>query len=65
MTEEQILLLEASSKYDAEMQVREMDAEEILTRCSYRVADLGWDYDRMSSSGRKTYDELCNLLGIE
>jgi hypothetical protein len=49
----------------AEMQVREMDAEEILTRCSYRVADLGWDYDRMSSSGRKTYDELCNLLGIE
>jgi hypothetical protein len=29
------------------------------------VADLGWDYDRMSSSGRETYDELCNLLGIE
>ena len=28
------------------------------------VADLGWDYDRMSSSGRKTYDKLCNLLGI-
>jgi hypothetical protein len=26
------------------------------------VTDLGWDYDRMSSSGRKTYDELCNLL---
>lgn len=29
------------------------------------VADLGWDYDRMSSPGQKTYDELCNLLGIE
>jgi len=29
------------------------------------VADLGWDYDRMSSSGQKTYDALCNLLGIE
>jgi len=29
------------------------------------IAALGWDYDRMSSSGQKTYDELCNLLGIE
>ena len=29
------------------------------------VADLGWDYDRMSSSGQKTYDDLCELLGIE
>lgn len=29
------------------------------------VADLGWDYDRMSSSGQKTYDDLCKLLGIE
>jgi len=24
------------------------------------VADLGWDYDRMSSSGQKTYDEYCS-----
>ena len=29
------------------------------------VADLGWDYDRMSSSGQQTYDKLCELLGIE
>ena len=29
------------------------------------VADLGWDYYKMSSSGQKTYDDLCKLLGIE
>ena len=29
------------------------------------VADLGWDYYRMSSSGQQTYDKLCKLLGIE
>ena len=29
------------------------------------VADLGWDYDRMSSCGRETYDKLCDLLGVQ
>lgn len=29
------------------------------------VADLGWDYDRMSSSGQDVYDELCDLLNIK
>jgi hypothetical protein len=29
------------------------------------VADLGWDYDRMSSSGQQVYNELCDLLGVE
>lgn len=29
------------------------------------VADLGWDYDRMSSSGQQTYNELCDLLGVQ
>lgn len=29
------------------------------------IADLGWDYDKMSSSGQKTYDDICKLLGIE
>jgi hypothetical protein len=28
------------------------------------VADLGWDYDRMSSCGRETYDKLCDLLEV-
>jgi hypothetical protein len=29
------------------------------------IADLGWDYDRMSSSGQETYDKLCELLDIQ
>lgn len=29
------------------------------------VADLGWDYERMSSSGQETYDKLCDLLNIK
>ena len=29
------------------------------------VEDLGWEYQRMSSSGRATYRELCLTLGWE
>lgn len=29
------------------------------------VQDLGWDYDRMSSSGKETYDKLCEILEIQ
>jgi hypothetical protein len=29
------------------------------------IIDLGWDYDRMSSSGQSTYDRLCELLEID
>jgi len=28
------------------------------------VIDLGWDYDRMSSSGQQVYDKLCEMLEI-
>ena len=28
------------------------------------IDDLGWDYQRMSSSGRETYDEICHLLNM-
>ena len=28
------------------------------------IDDLGWEYDRMSSSGKATYDKLTELLGI-
>ena len=28
------------------------------------IDDLGWDYDRMSSSGQETYDKICLKLGI-
>ena len=29
------------------------------------IAELGWDYDKLSSSGQQTYNELCDLLGIQ
>lgn len=29
------------------------------------VYNMGWDYDRMSSSGQQCYEELCELLNIE
>ena len=27
------------------------------------VDDLGWEHQRMSSSGRESYEKLCNVLG--
>ena len=29
------------------------------------VDDLGWEYQRMSSSGQETYEELCLILGLD
>ena len=26
------------------------------------VGDLGWDYDRLSQSGKETYDKLVNFV---
>ncbi len=28
------------------------------------LGDLGWDYQRMSRSGRETYDEMMQMIGI-
>ena len=28
------------------------------------LGDLGWDYQRMSCSGRETYDEMMQMIGI-
>lgn len=36
-----------------------------ITDIKELVADLGWDYERMSSSGQETFDKLCELLNIE
>ena len=35
-------------------------SEEILKL----IYDLGWEYDRMSSSGQETYDKLTELLEV-
>lgn len=34
-----------------------------LEKVKNLVDDLGWDYQRMSSSGQETYEELCKVLG--
>ena len=36
-------------------------SEEILKL----IYDLGWEYDRMSSSGQETYDKLTDILGFD
>ena len=28
------------------------------------IEDLGWEYQRMSSSGQETYNELCKQFGL-
>ena len=39
--------------------------QEKIDRLIKLVGDLGWDYDRLSSSGQETYNQLCDLLGIQ
>lgn len=36
-----------------------------IKRILQLIADIEWEYDRMSKSGKATYDELCNLLNIK
>ena len=30
-----------------------------------KICELEWDYDRMSSSGKKVYDEILTILKIK
>ena len=39
--------------------------EKEYTIIAMLVDDLGWDYQSMTTSGRKTYKELCHKLGWE
>lgn len=36
--------------------------DELLQKLVELVEDLGFDYDRMSESGRDTYNEICSTL---
>lgn len=38
---------------------------EKLTEIYRLVIDLGWDYERLTVSGKETYKKLCNELGME
>jgi hypothetical protein len=39
--------------------------EKLLAEVKNLIYDLGWDYERMSQSGKGIYNELCDKLGIE
>ena len=41
------------------------EVNEILESIEDMVGDLGWEYDRMSSSGQETYDKLVVLTNIQ
>ena len=30
-----------------------------------KIDELGWDYDRMSSSGQQVYNEILTILGMK
>ena len=43
------------------MEIKNIKIEKIIKM----IDDLGWEHQRMSSSGQETYEELCLLLGLE
>ena len=47
-------------KESSELTVSTKEYREVLQL----IDDLGWDYDRMSSSGQQTYHKICLKLGI-
>jgi len=39
--------------------------KEVLKELLSLIDDLGWDYDRMSRSGKNTYSKIISLLDME
>ena len=53
--------IKVKGDYGKEKIVRVNDSgDKLLTL----ITDLGWDYQRMTSGGRETYDKLMQMLGI-
>lgn len=42
-----------------------MNHQELLLRIASMIDDLGWDYDRMSSSGQTVYDKLALTINSQ
>jgi len=38
------------------------EVKDILSEIIDMVDDLGWEHQRMSTSGQETYDKLCDYL---
>ena len=43
---------------------KELRVNDYGDRLNSLISDLGWDYQRMSCSGREVYDEIMQLLGV-
>lgn len=39
-----------------------MTEDELIQKLSELLEDLGFDYDRLSNSGKQTYDEVMSLV---
>lgn len=39
-----------------------MEEDKLIKRLAELIADMGWDYDRFSTAGQETYDEICSIL---
>lgn len=39
-----------------------MHEDEMLEKLASLVEDLAFDYDRLSRSGKETYDEICSIV---
>ena len=53
--------IKVKGDYGKEKNVRVNDmGDKLLTL----ITDLGWEYQRMSKSGRETYDEMMQMTGV-
>ena len=53
--------IKVKGDYGKEKNVRVNDEGDKLLQL---ITDLGWDYQRMSCSGRETYDEMMQMIGV-
>jgi len=53
---------ERSIKLQKKNGALEREREQAITELKQQINLLGWDYDRMSSSGQEVYDRMERLL---
>ena len=39
-----------------------MDEDKLIERLAELVESLAFDFDRLSQSGKETYDEICSIV---
>lgn len=36
--------------------------DDLIQELAKLIEDMGWDYDRFSTSGQETYDKICSVI---